>query len=168
MRNKLQKFGLLLIGAVAGVMLSLNFSAVADKETKRITLPLPVEELRAFTEVFGRIKMNYVEQVEDGKLITEAINGMLTGLDPHSAYLDVDAYRELQIGTQGEFGGLGIEVSMENGFVKVISPIEDTPAFNAGMKSGDLIIKLNNTAAKGLGAHYYGAIMILQCACNDL
>ncbi len=150
MRNILQKFGLLLIGAVAGIMLSLNFSAVANKDTKNITLPLPVEELRAFTEVFGRIKMNYVEQVEDGKLITEAINGMLTGLDPHSAYLDVDAYKELQIGTQGEFGGLGIEVSMENGFVKVISPIEDTPAFHAGMKSGDLIIKLDNTAVKGM------------------
>ena len=150
MRNILQKFGLLLIGAIAGVMLSLNFSAVANKETKKIMLPLPVEELRAFTEVFGRIKMNYVEQVEDGKLITEAINGMLTGLDPHSAYLDVDAYKELQIGTQGEFGGLGIEVSMENGFVKVISPIEDTPAFHAGMKSGDLIIKLDNTAVKGM------------------
>ncbi|TFH11299.1 MAG: S41 family peptidase, partial [Nitrosomonadales bacterium] len=150
MRNKLQKFGLLLIGAVAGVMLSLNFSAVADKETNRIMLPLPVEELRAFTEVFGRIKMNYVEPVEDGKLITEAINGMLTGLDPHSAYLDEDAYKELQIGTQGEFGGLGIEVSMENGFVKVISPIEDTPAFQAGMKSGDLIIKLDNKAVKGM------------------
>ena len=150
MRNKIQKFGLLLIGAVAGVMLSLNFSAVADKETKKIMLPLPVEELRAFTEVFGRIKMNYVEQVEDKKLITEAINGMLTGLDPHSSYLDVDAYRELQIGTQGEFGGLGIEVTMENGFVKVISPIEDTPAFHAGMKSGDLIIKLDDTAVKGM------------------
>lgn len=150
MRNKLHKFGLLLIGAVAGVMLSLNFSAIADKETNKIMLPLPVEELRAFTEVFGRIKSNYVEQVEDGKLITEAINGMLTGLDPHSAYLDADAYRELQIGTQGEFGGLGIEVTMENGFVKVISPIEDTPAFHAGMKSGDLIIKLNDTAVKGM------------------
>ena len=150
MRNILQKFGLLLIGAVAGVMLSLNFSAVANKDSKKIMLPLPVEELRAFTEVFGRIKMNYVEQVEDGKLITEAINGMLTGLDPHSAYLDVDAYKELQIGTQGEFGGLGIEVSMENGFVKVISPIEDTPAFHAGMKSGDLIIKLDDTAVKGM------------------
>lgn len=150
MRNILQKFGLLLIGAVAGIMLSLNFSAVANKDAKKIMLPLPVEELRAFTEVFGRIKTNYVEQVEDGKLITEAINGMLTGLDPHSAYLDVDAYKELQIGTQGEFGGLGIEVSMENGFVKVISPIEDTPAFHAGMKSGDLIIKLDNTAVKGM------------------
>ena len=148
MRNKLQKLGLLLIGTAAGVMLSLNFSAVADKET--IMLPLPVEELRAFTEVFGRIKMNYVEPVEDGKLITEAINGMLTGLDPHSAYLDKDAYNELQIGTQGEFGGLGIEVTMESGFVKVISPIEDTPAFRAGMKAGDLIIKLNNTAVKGM------------------
>jgi carboxyl-terminal processing protease len=150
MRNKLQKFGLLLIGAVAGVMLSLNFSAVADKENNEIMLPLPVEELRAFTEVFGRIKMNYVEPVEDGKLITEAINGMLTGLDPHSAYLDKEAYNELQIGTQGEFGGLGIEVTMENGFVKVISPIEDTPAFRAGMKAGDLIIKLDDTAVKGM------------------
>ena len=156
MRNKFQKFGLLLIGAVAGIMLSLNFSAIADKsaildkETNKTLLPLPVEELRAFTEVFGRIKMNYVEPVEDGELITEAINGMLTGLDPHSAYLDKDAYNELQIGTQGEFGGLGIEVTMESGFVKVISPIEDTPAFHAGMKAGDLIIKLNNKAVKGM------------------
>tara|TARA_Y100000590_G_scaffold394563_1_gene473813 strand:+ start:8864 stop:10279 length:1416 start_codon:yes stop_codon:yes gene_type:complete len=150
MRNKFHKFGLLLIGAVAGIMLSLNFSAVANKETNKIKLPLPVEELRAFSEVFGRIKMNYVESVEDGELITEAINGMLTGLDPHSAYLDKDAYKELQIGTQGEFGGLGIEVTMQNGFVKVISPIEDTPAFHAGMKAGDLIIKLNSKSVKGM------------------
>ncbi|MBN9127557.1 MAG: peptidase S41, partial [Nitrosospira sp.] len=113
-------------------MLSLNFSAIANKETQEVPHPLPVEELRAFTEVFGRIKSDYVEPVEDKKLITEAINGMLTGLDPHSSYLDADAFKELQIGTQGEFGGLGIEVSMEDGFVKVISPIEDTPAFRAG------------------------------------
>ena len=150
MRNKSQKFGLLLIGAVAGVMLSINFSAIADKETNKTMLPLPVEELRAFSEVFGRIKTNYVEPVEDKELITEAINGMLTGLDPHSAYLNKDAYNELQIGTQGEFGGLGIEVTMENGFVKVISPIEDTPAFQAGVKAGDLIIKLNKKAVKGM------------------
>ena len=150
MRNKSQKFGLLLIGAVAGVMLSLNFSAIADKETNKPMLPLPVEELRAFAEVFGQIKMNYVEPVEDSELITEAINGMLTGLDPHSAYLDKDAYNELQIGTQGEFGGLGIEVTMESGFVKVISPIEDTPAFQSGVKAGDLIIKLDNKAVKGM------------------
>lgn len=150
MSNKMRQFGLVIFGAIAGIMLSLNFSAVANKETQEVLRPLPVEELRAFTEVFGRIKSDYVEPVEDRKLITEAINGMLTGLDPHSAYLDADAFKELQIGTQGEFGGLGIEVSMEDGFVKVISPIEDTPAFRAGIKPGDLIIKLDDTAVKGL------------------
>ena len=150
MRNKMQQFGLVLFGAIAGIMISLNFSAVADKETKEVLRPLPLEELRAFTEVFGRIKSDYVDPVEDKKLITEAINGMLTGLDPHSAYLDVDAYKELRIGTQGEFGGLGIEVGMEDGFVKVVSPIEDTPAFRAGIKTGDLIIKLDDTSVKGL------------------
>ncbi|MEP7371272.1 MAG: S41 family peptidase [Nitrosospira sp.] len=150
MGNKMRQFGLIVFGAIAGVMLSLNFSAVANKEATEVLRPLPVEELRAFTEVFGRIKSDYVEPVEDKKLITEAINGMLTGLDPHSAYLDTDAFKELQIGTQGEFGGLGIEVSMEDGFVKVISPIEDTPAFRAGIKPGDLIIKLDETAVKGL------------------
>ncbi|SEO35543.1 S41 family peptidase [Nitrosovibrio sp. Nv6] len=150
MGDKMRQFGLVLSGAIVGVMLSLNFSAVANKETPEVAHPLPVEELRAFTEVFGRIKSDYVEPVGDKKLITEAINGMLTGLDPHSAYLDTDAFKELQIGTQGEFGGLGIEVSMEDGFVKVISPIEDTPAFRAGIKPGDLIIKLDDTAVKGL------------------
>ena len=151
MGDKMRQFGLVVFGVIAGVMLSLNFSAVANKEeTQEIMHPLPVEELRAFTEVFGRIKTDYVEPVQDKKLITEAINGMLTGLDPHSAYLDADAFKELQIGTQGEFGGLGIEVSMEDGFVKVISPIEDTPAFRAGIKTGDLIIKLDDTAVKGL------------------
>ncbi|MDN5881070.1 MAG: S41 family peptidase [Nitrosospira sp.] len=150
MGNKMRQFGLVIFGAIAGVMLSLNFSAVANKEAPEILRPLPIEELRALTEVFGRIKSDYVEPVEDKKLITEAINGMLTGLDPHSAYLDTEAFKELQIGTQGEFGGLGIEVSMEDGFVKVISPIEDTPAFRAGIKPGDLIIKLDDTAVKGL------------------
>jgi carboxyl-terminal processing protease len=150
MGNKMRQFGLVIFGAIVGIMLSLNFSAVANKETQEVPHPLPVEELRAFTEVFGRIKSDYVEPVGDKKLITEAINGMLTGLDPHSAYLDTDAFKELQIGTQGEFGGLGIEVSMEDGFVKVISPIEDTPAFRAGIKPGDLIVKLDDTAVKGL------------------
>lgn len=147
MRNKLEQIGLIVLGALLGVALSLNFSAVAQKDAGA---PLPVEELRAFTEVFGRIKNDYVEPVDDKKLITEAINGMLTGLDPHSAYLDAEAFKELQVGTQGEFGGLGIEVSMEDGFVKVVSPIEDTPAYNAGLKSGDLIIKLDDTAVKGM------------------
>jgi len=145
MGDKMRQVGLVVFGVIAGVMLSLNFSAVANKEeTQEIMHPLPVEELRAFTEVFGRIKTDYVEPVQDKKLITEAINGMLTGLDPHSAYLDADAFKELQIGTQGEFGGLGIEVSMEDGFVKVISPIEDSPAFKAGLKAGDLITRLDN------------------------
>jgi len=144
----LEKAGLVGIGLVAGVAVSFHFAAIADKET--IETPLPVEELRAFTEVFGRIKSDYVEPVTDKKLITEAITGMLNGLDPHSAYLDADAFKELQVGTHGEFGGLGIEVGMEDGLVKVVSPIEDTPAYNAGIKSGDLIIKLDDTLVKGM------------------
>src|SRR5690606_35887080 len=104
----------------------------------------------AFTDVFARIKTDYVEPVEDKKLINEAINGMLTGLDPHSAYLDAEGFKDLQVGTQGEFGGLGIEVGMEDGFVKVVSPIEDTPAFKAGVKPGDLIVKLDDTPVKGM------------------
>jgi carboxyl-terminal processing protease len=147
MSSKLRNIGLITIGAVAGVLISLNFQAIADLKTRG---PLPIEELRAFTEVFGAIKTNYVETVEDKKLITEAINGMLTGLDPHSAYLDAEAFKELQVGTQGQFGGLGIEVGMEDGFVKVVSPIEDTPAFRAGVKPGDLIIKLDDTPVKGM------------------
>ncbi len=145
--HKFRNIGLIFIGVIAGVLISLNFQAVADRATRTV---LPIEELRAFTEVFGAIKTNYVEPVEDKKLITEAINGMLTGLDPHSAYLDQEAFKELQVGTQGQFGGLGIEVGMEDGFVKVISPIEDTPAFKAGIKPGDLIVKLDETPVKGM------------------
>ena len=147
MRSRIEKFGLIAIGLIAGVFISLQFSASAEKDT---LAPLPVEELRAFSEVFGRIKSDYVEPVSDKKLITEAINGMLSGLDPHSAYLDAEGFKELQVGTQGEFGGLGIEVGMEEGLVKVISPIEDTPAYHAGIKTGDLIIKLDDTLVKGL------------------
>src|SRR5437667_50981 len=147
MHNKFRNIGLIFIGVIAGVLISLNFQAVADRAARTV---LPIEELRAFTEVFGAIKTNYVEPVEDKKLITEAINGMLTGLDPHSAYLDQEAFKELQVGTQGQFGGLGIEVGMEDGFVKVISPIEDTPAFKAGIKPGDLIVKLDEMPVKGM------------------
>jgi len=143
-----QKAGLVGLGLVAGVSISLNYSAIADKET--LATPLPVEELRAFSEVFGRIKSDYVEPVTDKKLITDAIAGMLNGLDPHSAYLDADAFKELQVGTHGEFGGLGIEVGMEDGVLKVISPIEDTPAYQAGIKPGDFIIKIDDTLIKGM------------------
>ncbi len=132
-------------GLVAGFALTLNYSVRAEKDA-----PLPVKELRAFTDVFARIKSDYVEPVDDKKLITGAINGMLSSLDPHSAYLDEEEFKDLQVGTQGEFGGLGIEVGMEDGFVKVVSPIEDTPAFRAGLKSGDLIIKLDDTPIKGM------------------
>jgi carboxyl-terminal processing protease len=147
MRNKLNQFGLIAVGVLIGVLVSLNLSAVAQKGG---TAPLPIEELRTFTEVFGRIKTDYVEKVEDRKLITEAINGMLTGLDPHSAYLDQEAFKELQVGTQGEFGGLGIEVGMEDGFVRVVAPIDDTPAARAGIRPGDLIVRLDETSVKGM------------------
>src|SRR5215510_415777 len=148
MTTKFKQASLVLVGVLAGILLSLNFSAVAQRESARF--PLPVDELRAFSEVFGAIKSNYVEPVEDKKLITEAITGMLSGLDPHSAYLDADAFKDLRISTRGEFGGLGIEVGMEDGYVKVVSPIEDTPAFKAGIKPGDLIIKLDDTPVKGM------------------
>lgn len=147
MRSKLQHFGLILTGVLAGILISLNFSANADKAAPE---PLPVEELRAFADVFNAIKQGYVEPVDDKTLITHAISGMLSGLDPHSAYLDAEGFKDLQVGTQGEFGGLGIEVGMEDGFVKVVSPIEDTPAFRAGLKPGDLIVKLDDTPVKGM------------------
>jgi carboxyl-terminal processing protease len=148
MGKKFQQMGLVALGAALGIAASLHFSAVADRQAS--ALMLPVDDLRLFSEVFGRIKSDYVEPVEDKKLLKEAINGMLTGLDPHSAFLDQEAYRDLQVGTQGEFGGLGIEVGAEDGFVKVITPIEDTPAFRAGVQAGDLIIKLDEVSLKGI------------------
>lgn len=111
---------------------------------------LPLNELRTFADVFDRIKQAYVEEVEDTTLLENAIKGMLTELDPHSAYLQPEAYQDLQISTTGEFGGLGIEVGMEDGLVKVITPIDDTPAQKAGVMPGDLIYKLDDTPIKGL------------------
>jgi carboxyl-terminal processing protease len=145
--HRFNKIGLVGSGLVLGLMLSLTYSAVAEKMVKP---QLPLDDLRAFAEVFGKIKSDYVETVEDKKLISEAISGMLTGLDPHSTYLDPDAFKDMQTATQGEFGGLGIEVGMEDGLVKVVSPIEDSPAYAAGLKSGDLIIKLDETPVKGM------------------
>ncbi len=111
---------------------------------------LPLDELRTFSEIFGRIKDDYVEPVEDRPLLESAIRGMLSGLDPHSSYLNKEEYRDLQVGTTGEFGGLGIEVGMDNGFVKVISPIDDTPAARAGLKAGDLISRIDDRPVKGM------------------
>src|ERR1700752_3695858 len=148
MANKFQQAGLGALGAPLGVAASLPFSGVADRQSS--ALMLPIDDLRLFSEVFGRIKSDYVETVEDRKLLKGAINGMLTDLDPHSAFLDQEAYRDLQVGTQGEFGGLGIEVGAEDGFVKVVAPIEDTPAYRAGIQAGDLIIKLDEVSLKGI------------------
>lgn len=130
-----------------------NPAGAADKanETKsEDSGKIPFEGLKTFSEVYGRIKQDYVEPVKDDKLLEDAIRGMLNGLDPHSAYLDKEQYDELKVGTTGQFGGLGIEVGMENGFVKVISPIDDTPAQKAGVKAGDLIIRLDDKPVKGM------------------
>lgn len=140
---------ILAIGLVLGVSLSIGQGVFAEKEVA--PSPLPLQELRTFTEVFEKIKTDYVEPVGDNTLLENAVRGMLTGLDPHSSYLDTDAFKELQVGTTGEFGGLGIEIGMEDGFVKVIAPIDDTPAQRAGIKSGDLIIRIEETAVKGMG-----------------
>jgi len=123
---------------------------LAETTEPAATEPLPIEQLRIFADVFGRIKQDYVEEVDDATLLNYAIRGMLSGLDPHSAYLDAESFKEVRIGTSGQFGGLGIEVGMEDGFIKVIAPIDDTPAQQAGIQSGDLIIRLDDTPVKGL------------------
>ncbi len=147
MTSKLKNFGLIGLGLVAGIAGSMQFDALAQRNSGS---PLPVEELRTLADVFGLIKSDYVESVDDKKLLTEAISGMVASLDPHSAFLDKKAFKELREGTQGKFVGLGIEVGMEDGYVKVISPIEDSPAFKAGLKSGDLITRLDTTPVKGM------------------
>jgi len=147
MGSKLKSLGLIGFGVVAGVAASLQYSALAQKMQG---LPLPLEKLSEFTEIFGMIKSDYVEPVEDEKLLNEAINGMVSALDPHSAYLDKKSFKELREGTEGKFIGLGIEVAMEDGYVKVISPIEDSPASRAGIHPGDLITRIDGVPIKGL------------------
>ncbi len=149
MKPTLRNIFILSIGLVLGVTLAIAQGVFAEKNVNS-TLSLPVDELRTFTEVFAKIKNDYVEAVDDKTLLENAIKGMLTGLDPHSTYLDPEGYKELQVGTTGRFGGLGIEVGMEDGFVKVISPIDDTPAQRAGVQAGDLIVRLDETPVKGL------------------
>ncbi len=138
---------LVMCGALLGGTLMLGSTVFATRQSADL---LPLEQMRTFTDVFSRIKSNYVEDVSDDELLEHAIRGMLNGLDPHSSYLNTEEFNELRIGTTGEFGGLGIEVGMEDGFVRVVSPIDDTPAQRAGMLSGDLIIRLDDTPVKGL------------------
>jgi len=135
-----------LSGTLLGLSLAIGHSVFALKDSEQI----PFEDLQAFTEVFSKVKSDYVEAVDEKKLIEDAIRGMLNGLDPHSAFLNTSEFSDLKIGTTGQFGGLGIEVGMENGFVKVISPIDDTPASRAGVQASDLIIKLDEKSVKGM------------------
>lgn len=141
--------GLVTTGVILGITLVFGQMVFAERNNQPEP-DLPIEDLRTFSEIFGRIKSSYVESVEDKELIEGAIRGMLSSLDPHSSYLDMDDFKELQEGTSGEFGGLGIEVTMEDGFVKVVAPIDDTPAAEAGIQPGDLIIRLDDQPVKGL------------------
>jgi carboxyl-terminal processing protease len=146
MGAKLKVTGLLAVGAVAGALATMQLTAVA-----RGTLaPLPLEELQQLAAVFGMVKAEYVETVDEKKLISDAISGMVAGLDPHSQYFDKKSFKEFRESTGGKFIGIGIEMGMEDGLVKVVSPIEGSPAFRAGIKSGDLITRIDDTPVKGL------------------
>lgn len=138
-------FGLVAAGAIGGILISLGISAAAQRAD-----PLPLKELQQFANVFAAIKTSYVEPVSDTKLINDAIKGLFSDLDPHSTYLDADAYKEMEAITQGGFGGLGIEIGSEDGMPKVIAPIEDTPAARAGILAGDLITAINGKPTKGM------------------
>lgn len=146
MKNSVR--GLLLVtgGMIAGALISASLAA--PERAARTVLPL--DEIRQFTDIYGAVKQYYVDPVEDKKLMKEAISGMLQGLDPHSAYLDENAFNELQEGTTGEFGGLGLEVSSDPSGVKVISPIDDTPAARTHMRAGDIIFKIDGKIVKDL------------------
>lgn len=148
MAAKPRKLLLVSLGALLGISLSIDHGVLATQGSSNTQIPL--DNLRTFIDVFTRIKKNYVEEVSDKELLEHAIRGMLTGLDPHSAYLDTEQFTELKVGTSGEFGGLGIEVGMEDGFVKVVAPFDDTPAKKAGIQSGDLIIRLDDKPVKGM------------------
>ena len=146
MGSKFKIAGLLALGAVAGALATMQITAVARSAFG----PLPVEELQQLAAVFDRVKAEYVEPVDEKKLISDAISGMVSGLDPHSQYLDKKTFREFRENTGGRFVGIGIEMTMEDGLVKVVSPIEGSPAFRAGLKPGDLITRIDDTPVKGL------------------
>ena len=130
--------------------LAITLNVVAWSETKSTNKKLPIDDLQRFTTVLENIKNYYVNPIEDQLLFNSASRGMLAGLDPHSAYLDVDEFADLKVSTTGKFGGIGIEVTLEDGFIRIITPIDDTPAKRAGIEAGDLIIRLNDTAIRGM------------------
>jgi carboxyl-terminal processing protease len=146
MRQKLKIAGWVAVGALTGALTTVSLQTVARANMA----PLPLEELQQLAAVFSMVKSDYVEPVDEKKLITDAITGMVASLDPHSQYYDKKTFKEFREGTTGRFVGVGIEITQEEGLVKVVSPIEGSPAFRAGMKSGDLITKIDDTAVKGL------------------
>ena len=146
MYRSLKSIALVCTGLIAGVALTLQLSATAQQGSSN----LPLDELRNLSNVFGQIKRDYVEPVEDKRLLTDAIKGMVSGLDPHSSFLDKKDFAEMQEHTQGKFAGLGIEITSEDGLVKVLNPIEDTPAARAGLQPGDLITRLDDKPVRGM------------------
>ena len=146
MSSRLKVAGWVALGAVAGALTTMQLQANA-----RSTLsPLPLDEMQQLAAVFGLVKSDYVEQVDEKKLINDAIAGMVSGLDPHSQFFDKKSFKEFREGTTGKFVGVGIEIRMEDGLVKIVSPIEGSPAFRAGLKSGDMISKIDDTAVRGM------------------
>ncbi|MEY2782823.1 MAG: hypothetical protein RLZZ134_882, partial [Pseudomonadota bacterium] len=146
MGHKLKIAGWISVGALAGALTTVSLQTVARGNMA----PLPLEELQQLAAVFGIVKSDYVEPVDEKKLISEAISGMVASLDPHSQYFDKKTFKEFSEGTSGKFVGVGIEISQEDGLVKVVSPIEGSPADRAGLKPNDLITKIDDTAVKGL------------------
>ncbi|MGV3678173.1 MAG: S41 family peptidase [Acidovorax sp.] len=146
MGHKLKIAGWVSVGVVAGALTTVSLQTVA----RGAMTPLPLEEIQQLSAVFGLVKTDYVEPVDDKKLITDAISGMVASLDPHSQYFDKKSFKEFREGTSGRFVGVGIEISQEDGLIKVVSPIEGSPAFRAGLKPNDLITQIDETAVKGL------------------
>src|SRR6185369_6516094 len=149
----MRKTSLILLGAAAGVAVTLIATQpriVFDGARAQAAAADTYRQLSLFGDVFERVRADYVEKPDDGKLIESAVNGMLAGLDPHSSYMDGKSFRDMQIQTRGEFGGLGIEVTMEEGLIKVVAPIDDTPAAKAGVLANDLITKLDDDQVQGM------------------
>ncbi|KAB2899689.1 MAG: S41 family peptidase [Burkholderiaceae bacterium] len=146
MGQKLKIAGWVSVGVFAGALTTVSLQTVA----RGAMTPLPLEEIQQLSAVFGLIKTDYVEAVDDKKLITDAISGMVSSLDPHSQYFDKKSFKEFREGTSGRFVGVGIEITQEDGLIKIVSPIEGSPAFRAGLKTNDLITKIDDTAVRGL------------------
>ena len=143
--NKYNFRSLIIFFLANSIIFSFSWKVFAEEEKTNV-----YQQLNMFGEVYERVRREYVEEVSDKELIEAAIEGMLQSLDPHSSFMNEDTFKDMQVQTKGEFGGLGIEVSMEDGFVKVVSPIDDTPAFEAGVEAGDFIIEIDGESVYGM------------------